>query len=77
MKRMNRSHSPGVFISWRTNNPTGFPSTKRAEALAVDAPKLGWLQGAATAIAAPAALGGLVLAAGVLTHHLQVHVFVI
>ena len=46
-------------------------------ALAVDAPKLGWLQGAATAIAAPAALGGLVLAAGVLTHHLQVHVFVI
>ena len=46
-------------------------------ALAVDAPKLGWVQGAATAIAAPAALGGLVLAAGVLTHHLQVHVFVI
>mmetsp|Transcript_1237 Transcript_1237/g.2793 ORF Transcript_1237/g.2793 Transcript_1237/m.2793 type:complete len:226 (-) Transcript_1237:25-702(-) len=44
---------------------------------AVDAPQMGWLQGAATAIAAPAALGGLVLAAGVLTHHLQVHVFVI
>ena len=43
----------------------------------VDAPKLGWVRGAATAIAAPAALGGLVLAAGVLTHHLQVHVFVI
>ena len=43
----------------------------------VDAPQMGWLQGAATAIAAPAALGGLVLAAGVLTHHLQVHVFVI
>jgi len=46
-------------------------------ALAVDAPKLGWLQGAATAIAAPAALGALAVAAGVLTHHLQVHVFVI
>ena len=43
----------------------------------VDAPQMGWVQGAATAIAAPAALGGLVLAAGVLTHHLQVHVFVI
>ena len=46
-------------------------------ALAVDAPKLGWVQGAATAIAAPAALGALAVAAGVLTHHLQVHVFVI
>ena len=36
MKRMNRSHSPGVLISWRTNNPTGFPSTKRAETFAVE-----------------------------------------
>ena len=43
----------------------------------VDAPQMGWLQGAATAIAAPAALGALAVAAGVLTHHLQVHVFVI
>uniref|UniRef100_A0A7S3ZLX7 Uncharacterized protein n=1 Tax=Pelagomonas calceolata TaxID=35677 RepID=A0A7S3ZLX7_9STRA len=36
MNRMNRSHSPGLFISWRTNNPTGFPSTKRAETFAVE-----------------------------------------
>ena len=43
----------------------------------VDAPQMGWVQGAATAIAAPAALGALAVAAGVLTHHLQVHVFVI
>ena len=43
----------------------------------VDAPQMGWLQSAATAIAAPAALGALAVAAGVLTHHLQVHVFVI
>ena len=46
-------------------------------ALAVDAPKLGWLQGAAGMVAAPTALAALVVAAGVLTHHLQVHVFVI
>ena len=50
---------------------------RRPDMPVIDAPKLGWVQGAATAIAAPAALGGLVLAAGVLTHHLQVHVFVI
>ena len=46
-------------------------------ALAVDAPKLGWLQSAAGMVAAPTALGALAVAAGVLTHHLQVHVFVI
>ena len=46
-------------------------------ALAVDAPKLGWVQGAAGMVAAPTALAALVVAAGVLTHHLQVHVFVI
>ena len=46
-------------------------------ALAVDAPKLGWLQGAAGMVAAPTALAALAVAAGVLTHHLQVHVFVI
>ena len=43
----------------------------------VEAPKLGWLQGAAGMVAAPTALAALVVAAGVLTHHLQVHVFVI
>ena len=43
----------------------------------VETPKLGWLQGAAGMVAAPTALAALVVAAGVLTHHLQVHVFVI
>ena len=43
----------------------------------VEAPKLGWVQGAAGMVAAPTALAALVVAAGVLTHHLQVHVFVI
>ena len=43
----------------------------------VEAPKLGWLQSAAGMVAAPTALGALAVAAGVLTHHLQVHVFVI
>ena len=43
----------------------------------VDAPQMGWLQGAAGMVAAPTALAALVVAAGVLTHHLQVHVFVI
>jgi hypothetical protein len=38
---------------------------------------MGWLQGAAGMVAAPTALAALVVAAGVLTHHLQVHVFVI
>ena len=46
-------------------------------ALAVDAPKLGWVQSAAGMVAAPTALAALAVAAGVLTHHLQVHVFVI
>ena len=61
----------------------GAPSDVQIEAwrtdiaLPVDAPQLGWVQGAAAAIAAPAALGALAVAAGVLTHHLQVHVFVI
>ena len=43
----------------------------------VDAPQLGWVQGAASMVAAPTALAALAVAAGVLTHHLQVHVFVI
>ena len=43
----------------------------------VEAPKLGWVQSAAGMVAAPTALGALAVAAGVLTHHLQVHVFVI
>ena len=43
----------------------------------VDAPQVGWVQGAAGMVAAPTALAALVVAAGVLTHHLQVHVFVI
>ena len=43
----------------------------------VEAPKLGWVQGAAGMVAAPTALAALAVAAGVLTHHLQVHVFVI
>ena len=43
----------------------------------VDAPQMGWLQGAAGMVAAPTALAALAVAAGVLTHHLQVHVFVI
>ena len=43
----------------------------------VDAPQMGWVQGAAGMVAAPTALAALVVAAGVLTHHLQVHVFVI
>ena len=43
----------------------------------VEAPKLGWVQSAAGMVAAPTALAALVVAAGVLTHHLQVHVFVI
>ena len=43
----------------------------------VDAPQLGWVQNAAGMVAAPTALAALAVAAGVLTHHLQVHVFVI
>ena len=43
----------------------------------VDAPQMGWVQGAAGMVAAPTALAALAVAAGVLTHHLQVHVFVI
>ena len=43
----------------------------------VDAPQMGWVQNAAGMVAAPAALATLAVAAGVLTHHLQVHVFVI
>ena len=63
----------------------GAPSDVQIEAwrrtdlspLSVEAPKLGWVQGAAGMVAAPTALAALVVAAGVLTHHLQVHVFVI
>ena len=43
----------------------------------VDAPQMGWVQSAAGMVAAPTALAALVVGAGVLTHHLQVHVFVI
>ena len=43
----------------------------------VDAPQMGWLQGVAGMVAAPTALAALAVGAGVLTHHLQVHVFVI
>ena len=43
----------------------------------VDAPQMGWVQSAAGMVAAPTALAALAVAAGVLTHHLQVHVFVI
>ena len=50
---------------------------RRPDMPVIDAPKLGWLQGAAGMVAAPTALAALVVAAGVLTHHLQVHVFVI
>ena len=50
---------------------------RRPDMPVIDAPKLGWLQGAAGMVAAPTALGALAVAAGVLTHHLQVHVFVI
>jgi hypothetical protein len=50
---------------------------RRPDMPVIDAPKLGWLQGAAGMVAAPTALAALAVAAGVLTHHLQVHVFVI
>ena len=61
----------------------GAPSDVQIEAwrtdvaLPVDASQLGWVQGAASMVAAPTALAALAVAAGVLTHHLQVHVFVI
>ena len=50
---------------------------RRPDMPVIDAPKLGWVQGAAGMVAAPTALHALAVAAGVLTHHLQVHVFVI
>ena len=50
---------------------------RRPDMPVIDAPKLGWVQGAAGMVAAPTALAALAVAAGVLTHHLQVHVFVI
>ena len=50
---------------------------RRPDMPVIDAPKLGWLQGAAGMVATPTALAALAVAAGVLTHHLQVHVFVI
>jgi hypothetical protein len=64
----------------------GAPSDQQIEAwrqknagisLAASSVDLGWVQSATGMVAAPTALAAIAVGAGVLTHHLQVHIFVI